>query len=66
MDAMRSSETSIVTKATRDHISEEGIFHSHGRENLKSHMINGDHSTQQQAVISAQLSITYTLSRQRQ
>jgi hypothetical protein len=35
--APRSSETSVLTRATRRHISEEGILHSHRRENLKSY-----------------------------
>jgi hypothetical protein len=32
----RSSETSVYNKPTRHHIPEEGILHSHRRENLKS------------------------------
>jgi hypothetical protein len=32
----RSSETSIITGATRRNILEDGILHSHRRENLKS------------------------------
>jgi hypothetical protein len=36
MEEMRSSETSILTKATRRHFPEDRIFHSHRRENLKS------------------------------
>jgi hypothetical protein len=36
MEAIRSSETSVqFTKSTRPHISEDGILHSHHRENLK-------------------------------
>jgi hypothetical protein len=31
----RSSEISVVTRATRRHITEDGIHYSHGTENLK-------------------------------
>jgi hypothetical protein len=35
MQAIRSSETSVYTISTLCHIPEDGIFHSHCRENLK-------------------------------
>jgi hypothetical protein len=35
MEAILSSETSVITRATRFNISEDGILHSHLRENLK-------------------------------
>jgi hypothetical protein len=38
MEAIRSSETSILTRATRRHISEGGILHSDRRETLKSYI----------------------------
>jgi hypothetical protein len=36
MEATRSSETSALTRATRRYVPEDGILHSHRRENLKS------------------------------
>jgi hypothetical protein len=32
------SETSVLTRATRHHVLEDGILHSHRRENLKSYI----------------------------
>jgi hypothetical protein len=36
MEAIRSSETSVLTRATPRHIQEDDILHSHRRENLRS------------------------------
>jgi hypothetical protein len=38
MVAIRSSETTFHTKSTRRHIPEDGILHTHRRENLKSYI----------------------------
>jgi hypothetical protein len=37
MEVIRSSETSVYIRSTRRHIPEDGVLHSHRRENLKSY-----------------------------
>jgi hypothetical protein len=37
MEALRSSETAVLARATRRNISENSILHSHCRENFKSY-----------------------------
>jgi hypothetical protein len=39
MDAICSSETSVLTNATRRHIQNDGILHSHRHENLQSYNV---------------------------
>jgi hypothetical protein len=37
MEAIRSSESSVITRATWRNISEDGILHSHRRDNLEAY-----------------------------
>jgi cobalamin synthase len=38
VEALRSSETSVLTRATRSNTQEDGVFHRHRREYLKSYV----------------------------
>jgi hypothetical protein len=41
MEALSSSETSVLTRATRRNTAEDEILHRHRRENLKSYTSEG-------------------------
>jgi hypothetical protein len=42
MEEIRSSEISVLIRATRRHIPEDGILHNHSRENFKSYIALND------------------------
>jgi hypothetical protein len=52
MEGLSSSETSVLTKCTRRHIPDDGILHSHRRENLKSYIALTDWTLYRRSIVS--------------
>jgi hypothetical protein len=52
MEALSSSEMSVLTRATRRNIPEDGILHSHRRQNLKSYIALTDWTLYQRRNVS--------------
>jgi hypothetical protein len=49
-EALSSSETPFLTRGKHRNIPEDGILHSHRRENLKSYTVQQEIQTQQEQV----------------
>jgi hypothetical protein len=65
-EALSSSETSVLTRATRRNIPEDGIVHSHRRENLKSYTTKGKFNIygrdcSKQSTFAEHISLTYAV-----
>jgi hypothetical protein len=64
-EAMLSSETYILTAATRRAIPEDGILHSHRRENLKPYTVLTDWALQRRGNVSCEVRTGVLCSRRR-
>jgi hypothetical protein len=62
MEALRSSETSVLTRARRRNIPKYAILHSHRRENLKSYTIPTVYETRKFITVSTRVLSGDTLS----
>jgi hypothetical protein len=59
LETIRSSETSVLTRTTRSRILEDGILHSHRRDNLKSYKKNPPVFFNMFTVLRACCTVTY-------